>query len=360
MFITDSTQEFLSNYLKETELTANECLRKYDYNAKVTILPSIDVGFPHEVIRLAGGFATGMYIFWESKIPFLPVDSTVNVCSTSIYELNEQADLILTSNCILDIEHKLENSIYKMNFNSGNHFVSYMKGTGNKKYLVLHSSAKEFKGNFNGLYPVEGNWFYGNIKTFFKDGRYFRYLIGEDAELFYKMAEGVNAFNKARHDFFAHLLTNGSINLKNSHTWHHYGMPSYNSVIIGSYLVNSNDPFPILTKPGQPILIVRVSKVKDPSLKVGEKILVPHGWGKQSLILPKINLDLLNNRIILNDQPYNNQFGVSIGKNESFITRNFSIEAYLKLLDIYFEYEVLDMLDQIISYNKSGIIQWQN
>lgn len=55
-----------------------------------------------------------------------------------------------------------------------------------KRYLVMHSTAKEFTKGYNGLYPTKNNWYYDKIHVYERDNRYFRYIIGHEAELFIK------------------------------------------------------------------------------------------------------------------------------------------------------------------------------
>lgn len=113
------------------------------------------------MLRLAGGFATGMLVVWKSGTPLVPVDTTVNVCSSSYYEFPASAlngrslQNVFNSQIINEIiTNGSINEGLAFSFNTGNHFLLLSRGreSGNY-YLVLHSSAKQYKDSFLGLYP---------------------------------------------------------------------------------------------------------------------------------------------------------------------------------------------------------------
>jgi len=58
-FETEPTREYLLSYTKRTEELLLETLTKLDRSSKCRIYPSLDLGFPYDVIRLVGGFPTG-------------------------------------------------------------------------------------------------------------------------------------------------------------------------------------------------------------------------------------------------------------------------------------------------------------
>lgn len=69
------------------------------------------------------------------------------------------------------------------------HSISYVESVvDGSRYIIIHSSAAEFEILYNGLYPVENNYFFEKIKIFYYDNQYVRYLDGQAAELFQKMA----------------------------------------------------------------------------------------------------------------------------------------------------------------------------
>jgi len=258
----DFTREYLENYIKATELVFLETLKKYDDNSYCNITPSLDIGFPHDVERIAGGFPTGIYVQWNSSIPFIPVDTTVNVCTSSVFKLSSNANLLqITKESIEKSILKLDNSSYSINFHRGNHFIILAINKIGEKFLLIHSSAAEFKKQFNGLYPIPGNWYMDYIKTHYTNGRYLRYLTGDKALLFLKLAHQLKSYNKVRHEFFAEtLLSSSGISINNALHHHHYDMPTSQSVLIGSILAQENDIIPIFTRPGKPIVLFQVAK----------------------------------------------------------------------------------------------------
>jgi hypothetical protein len=89
-FDTEQFYNALFNWLQGTERILNSAIQKIDVNGFGKITPSIDIGLPDDIRRIAGGFLTGCYTQWECKIPFVPVDTTVGVCSSSVYKFSEK------------------------------------------------------------------------------------------------------------------------------------------------------------------------------------------------------------------------------------------------------------------------------
>src|SRR5262249_26269092 len=158
-----------------------------------------DLGMPNNVGRMHGGFFTGALYRWISRVPIVPIDATVNVCGVSVFRVTKP----ITSRADFDqrILRAIERSrsgkaTYCWNFDSGNHFIIYGRVRESDllpsaDYLVLHSSAGEFKRQHNGLYPVAANWYSDSIKVVIDDeasGRYLRYLEGTVAEKFFEKA----------------------------------------------------------------------------------------------------------------------------------------------------------------------------
>ena len=175
----DETQDILSGFLTETKSIFEHLLTEKFGGGQVQIVTSLDLGFPHDVIRLAGGFATGAYVHWDAKDPIIPVDTCVNDCAVSFFEIDKDIRYLFTQYYISQFESRMANTAYKLNFHRGNHFILFVRSikTG-KYYLVLHSSANEFKDNYNGLYPAETNYVHECLKVYNDCGRYIRYLDG--------------------------------------------------------------------------------------------------------------------------------------------------------------------------------------
>lgn len=365
-FDTEPARQYLINYLKETEQIFSEALLEYDKSATCKIYPSLDLGFPHDVARIAGGFATGSLVTWNCNIPFIPVDTTVNVCTSSVYEIENDITEVLNAEHFDLAIKKIGNSSYMLNYHRGNHFITLMRSMkSGKNYLVLHSSASEFKKTFNGLYPVENNWYIDDIKVFKKGNRYIRYITGKKAELFVNIAHQIEVFNNTRQDFIASTIVDkiGKINSISHH--HHYYMPSDQSVMIGSFLLEPYEEAPIFTLPGVPIFIYKVH----PSIKNRIQIdgqdyyLLPHGWGKTSKVSPEIVHDLSANTFALNGKNYPIEINSSLRDHPDLGLRIFSTEEgddnyYFSQVGEYFDGEITDKLEQIFTYNKSGYKRW--
>ena len=150
------------------------------------------------------------------------------------------------------------------------------------QYMIVHASAIELKrGNSRyGLYPVEGNWFYDDIKTIYDESknRYLRYICGDKAVRFNQIANLLQTINKDRNDYFCKqvlgdLADEQIINLS------HYGMPTTNSVCIGCQWEQQD--YTLLTSPGNDIFLVHPDLTKSNTIQVNNKILTltPHGCG---------------------------------------------------------------------------------
>ena len=165
MLLNDESQKVLLPYLWETQKLFDEAIRKHDHckESYCRLFPSLDLGFPNNIQRLAGGFATGMLVTWQCGIDIVPIDATVNVCTSSVFKLDSFSEDILkdgvtTQNFIEKCFEEATDKGYSFSFTSGNHFLIIAKDKETQEYyLVLHSSANELKNSYMGLYPVEGN-----------------------------------------------------------------------------------------------------------------------------------------------------------------------------------------------------------
>lgn len=295
----DSTQAVLLKHIERTKELFEKLLKKYDSStieidgeevpsSGVMIYPSLDLGFPNNVQRLAGGFATGMLITWKCGTSLVPVDATVNVCSSSIYRINEFPDMNDQEFCTYInkiVDGATREKGYSFSFDSGNHFVMIAQDVQDKKfYVVMHSSAKEFKDSYMGLYPVEENWFSDSIRQFpdkSKDGRYIRYIKDEEAKQFVAYAHKLENYNVQIHRWFAEqigILEDSSIK---KHTFHHYYMPNDCAIAIGTFVEKPGTELPIFSDVGKDVYLYRVSE-DNWKIRINgeEKCLIPHGWGQ--------------------------------------------------------------------------------
>lgn len=272
--LNDPTQLEIIRKLEITErllVTVLSKLSGKEEKIEITLLP--DLGLPHNITRIRGGFYTGMHVKWDSNIPFIPVDATINSCGVAIYELGHTIDSKEEFERMIEKGRiYVESKGYKWNFNEGNHFIIYGLIEGNKPCMIFHSSAKEYKiQNEKNLYPSRNAWYYNNIKTFEDKltNRYLRYIEGKTAEKFYEIARQAHEFNIKRQQDIANIILgdncrNEVINLQ------HYGMPSEKEVAIGCSW--NTRKYVLLTAPNKPIFIVRCN----------EKSIVPHGFGVAS------------------------------------------------------------------------------
>ena len=359
MFVLDTTQELLVTHLQETERIMNGLLRKKPYCGDATIVPNLDLGFPHDVIRLAGGFATGLYIKWNSLIPFVPVDICMNTCTVSFYELLDANPSFFSEEACLRLLRNLDNSCYTANFHRGNHFIGYMESvrTG-KKYIVIHSSAAEFETTFNGLYPVEGNYIYENTRVYSSKGRYVRYIEGHAAELYQKVASHLYVFNEDRHNFFVSALLGNEKKIVSESHYHHYGMPSPHEGLLGSHMVSRGQISPLLTRPGENIFLIRYADCLYHNLCVENMIITPHGLGKRHNGNAALRINAQKGLLKLDDIEYQIQYGESLRAHPNLELRSIALSDYFSFFSKVYEYEIVDEFKQLSSYSKAGFVKW--
>ncbi len=89
--LNDPTQRELLSHLQITENLLAKVGTKLSgckKTASITAMP--DLGIAHNVTRMRGGFFTGAHYTWDSDVPFIPVDTTVNVCGTAIFRISNR------------------------------------------------------------------------------------------------------------------------------------------------------------------------------------------------------------------------------------------------------------------------------
>ena len=356
--ISDPTQTQILSHLSITELLIKETVTRLSGSEQVCDIYALpDLGLPHNVTRIRGGFYTGALYSWQCEVPFVPIDATVNSCGVSIYKIKTPLQLQR------DFEERLKSAQaelqqkgpYVWNFSTGNHFVVYGKSRNTGEYfLVLHSSAAEDKGHRNGLYPVEANWYWDDVRIVNSGSRYLRYLAGKTAEMFIQKAYILESYNRTRHEHIAHLiLKNDSLSVELS-TVPHYGMPTDSSVAIGCQW--STDRCVLLTRPGCPLFIVKPSSGQKNTVYLSEAQLClnPHGLGVQSV--NGLSIDYSSDFVYINGNPYGH--GESLADKEGFCIRSFSDSSDdSNTVDRFFAQcpgEVLKTIEPIFTYSRHG------
>lgn len=311
----DESQKVLLPYLQVTNHLFQQVVKKHDQseNSYSRIFPSLDLGFPNNVQRLAGGFATGMLVTWNCGIDIVPIDATVNVCTSSVFKLSAFNPVDLDQPNVMkkklkELFHNAsEQKGYSFSFTSGNHFLMIAKEQGSEGhddyYLVLHSSANELKNSYLGLYPVEGNWYASKIKTLHTDSgdRYIRYLKDEDARHFITMAHQFEHYNEQIHLWLAQKLNNDTP-FEVSQIWmkHHYYMPTDSSIAIGTFAEPVGEEVPLFSAPDKPVYIFKIGEDNwqvNLGANKGKVCLVPHGWGQEIEHIESITIE--ENELVL-------------------------------------------------------------
>ena len=352
----DSTQKNILQHLEITEKLLGKVASKLsNCTKKATIYSMPDLGIAQNGTRMLGGFYTGACYTWDSDVPFIPVDATVNVCGTAVYRLKknitneefiEKLNHVINDRSIyLDflntyLPKEILNSIdindsskFFWNYNKGNHFVIFAESDGNSEleegqYMIVHASAIEFKkDNLQyGLYPIKNNWFYDDIQIEYDDEckRYIRYITGEKAKRFYDIVNFLKEFNKIRNRFFCKsvlddLFEEEIINIS------HYGMPTINSICVGCQWEQLD--YTLLTAPGNDIFLVHpeinLNNQNSVNLDDMNINLTPHGCGVR-MNNSNDKIEYLDGGLKIGDSFYKTGESVNIGVDVSVRTLGMS------------------------------------
>lgn len=369
--LNDDTQKILLSYIEKTQEEFFEpVIRKYDpstindiNHGFVKIFPSLDLGCSNNVQRLAGGFATGMLVTWHCGTPIIPVDATVNVCSSSVFKLKNKEEIFKWSKKTflekidaLILEATKEE--YSFSFDKGNHFLMIaIDDKSEDVYLVLHSSAKEFKDSYMGLYPTEYNWYSDRIRVYPEprtSGRYFRYIKDDDAKYFYFISKHLENCNKSIHEWFANQLT-WEKDDNTQTTFHHYYMPNESAIAIGTFVVKPGTIVPIFSDVCKPICMFRVSDKRGDNWKVvlkgHEYCLVPHGWGQKFINVKDIP-KVCDNTLNLGDMLYDISSKERIDQSQKEIRKFKDCNEFLNKGNKFLKGEITQILRPIFLYCK--------
>ena len=311
-----------------------------------------DLGIAQNGTRMLGGFYTGACYSWNSDVPFVPVDTTVNVCGTTVYKLNQNITVQefqkrldnvmqnrdtylkytsthLPSQILDSIDLERADKFY-WNYNVGNHFAILAEQNDDNseltegQYMIVHASAIELKkDNLKyGLYPVEGNWYYDDIKTIYDDNenRYLRYIYGKKAVQFAELASMLQKINKDRNRYFCKTVL-GELAGEEVINLSHYGMPTNNAVCIGCQW--EQEDFTLLTAPGNDIFLVHPNVTAPNTIDLNNKkiTLTPHGCGVM-LKNSSDTIKYLNDGILIGNKHFKKGESINIGNDVSVRTNN--------------------------------------
>lgn len=355
----DPTQAQIEPLLEVTEALICRALRATNHkacDAEIIALP--DLGLPHNALRASGGFFTGAFYRWESEVPFVPVDATVNVCGVSMF----RTDLEMSTQEEFDaLIRRVRTRIaketpYLWNFANGNHFVILTETDGGAdlaagRYLLLHASAAEFKQQYNGLYPTRGNWYSDAVQVLeAADGRYLRYISGEAADRFFGIAESLTAYQENRQWMIAQVVAdeaNASVDQVLCRP--HYGMPDRNSIAIGcQWLDPSAASYPLLTRPEMPIYMVQPDFRLIQTVSLDGKLtgLAPHGLGVAAR--QGVEVAFRPEGISIGGHVY--RAGTNISRSPSVAIRNLGLDGIRSAVLRQAPGQVTATLHQLVSY----------
>lgn len=351
--LNDNTQKEILKHLETTSKLLSKVgtqLSETQQESMIYAMP--DLGIAQNGTRMLGGFYTGACYSWNSDVPFVPVDTTVNVCGTTVYKLNQNitaqefqkrldnvmqnrdtylkyASTHLPSQILDSIDLERANKFY-WNYNVGNHFAILAEQNDDNselpkgQYMIVHASAIELKkDNLKyGLYPVEGNWYYDDIQTIYDDNenRYLRYICGKKAVQFSELANMLQKINKDRNRYFCKTVL-GELADKEVINLSHYGMPTNNAVCIGCQW--EQEDFTLLTAPGNDIFLVHPNLTAQNTIELNNKriTLTPHGCGVM-LKNSSDTIKYLNDGILIGNKHFKKGESINIGNDVSVRTNN--------------------------------------
>lgn len=88
--LNDNTQKEILKHLEMTSKLLSKVGTELSETQRESMIYTMpDLGIAQNGTRMLGGFYTGVCYFWDSDIPFIPVDTTVNVCGTAVYRLKQ-------------------------------------------------------------------------------------------------------------------------------------------------------------------------------------------------------------------------------------------------------------------------------
>ena len=89
--LNDLTQVEIKKHLATTEkLLSRVATRVSGIQREATIYVLPDLGISSNKARMHGGFYTGVVASWNTSVPIIPVDATVNSCGVSVFRLKGQ------------------------------------------------------------------------------------------------------------------------------------------------------------------------------------------------------------------------------------------------------------------------------
>lgn len=360
--LADSTQKEILLQLEITEkLLAAAATSVSGRECFAEIVPMPDLGLPHNVLRIRGGFFTGAYYRWDSSTPFIPIDATVNVCGVALFRTSAAFRTYDEFQARIAFVRSVweEKTTYAWNYANGNHFIIYGQASGDGilpagNYLVLHASAAEFKAQYNGLYPAQGNWYHNDIQVFHgEDGRYLRYLAGKPAERFASVAAMLENYQRERHRFCAQLIA-GEANLQEEVlSIPHYGMPDESSIAIGCQWMKAESPlYLLLTRPKEPLFLIRAIAGGSNEIRMpdGVRMLTPHGLGVTSA--EPLDMRYLTDELQLAGRTF--AVTDSLAAEEFMYIREFDKQCDVSRVLNACPGNVVDEVRQIYSYYREG------
>ena len=178
------------------------------------------------------GNVNGIFIHWDTDVPFFPIDFKINLGEICIYRLNDYIHPLKFIECVENaIKEKQEKERHLIALLYSNGLECLQKG----QYLLIQLSVDEYQQHNlrEGLYVTPGNWFYDQIRVITDNSSKIRvrYIYGQKAERYYFITKKFHKYNSDRNDYLAKSIL-GELYDKKVLTSIYSGMPSINSIAL--------------------------------------------------------------------------------------------------------------------------------
>jgi hypothetical protein len=357
----DPAQKYLVKHLEATEARFSAALDELG-GGSCSIFAAADLGLPADVQRLAGGFASGCYVEWESQVDVVPIDTAAAIDISTVLLLDRLPDPILDQDLFRRAQQIVDaDTSYHWNFNRGNHFIVLgVRSSDDRPVLVIHSSECEFDYDATGLLPKPGNWFWRDVQTFSSAGGYIRLLVGPRAKRFVSLSNSLVPYSQLRHEMVAEVLLAERANILGCYHKPHFYMPTATSMALGCYVCAANEEVPVFSRPGDLIDIFRCDIGGQNEIRLADgssRYLVLHGWGRT--VSRDISMAVKDGEFLFNGQRYAIAPGANIEGQPEVELRRFSrsLDGTPSLFDeirVHTPGRTVDSIRQLASYSAAG------
>jgi len=284
MFVDNALQDHSATVarkvLKRGLSNLNALLQEIYGSSDVTYVACPDFSITLRKERLALGFPIGGYLNFGS-CSFVPLDLMINTCGVHMIRLGTDFEVNSFRTSLRALKTRMESQKMivddiplRWNFSKRNHFINIYKDEVSGEHYAIFHGASETK---------LCNWDYLNdefeIEKRQVNGYEVRYLINENAEKYYSIAQKENDFFYKSHKVILNEIMplGGEIVFSDFH----FGVINKGEFLMGCSKIPIGTDFPLLTSPFNSVFIATAKEPKESirNLFGDDYTLVPHGLG---------------------------------------------------------------------------------